>query len=368
MLFLSLRTFSSTGGIQNVSKALAHAFFLLSKDEDHTIDSFQMLSLYDQEADHRYLPERKFRGFRSNKLYFSWLCLLSGYSATTLVINHINLVLFAAILKIIKPKLQVILIAHGSEINRSLAFWKKFFIRQFSRIWAVSLYTSEILTQKHQVAPRQVSILHNCLDPFFIPPIHFEKSAKLLAKHQLTLKHPIIFSLCRISPHDQEKGYDTVIRCMPELLKKHPDLNYLLAGQMQDLERTRLIGIIADLQLQDNIVILDTIPIAQLIHYYLLADVFVLPSKKEGFGLVFIEAAACGLHIVAGNVDGSRDALLNGTLGTLINPADPSALIKAISNYLDHPASLDSRYALQRKCMEQFSFQRYCTNIKSLLS
>jgi phosphatidylinositol alpha-1,6-mannosyltransferase len=351
-----------------VSKTLAHAFFLLSKDEKPVIEAFQMLSLYDQKADHRYLPKRKFRGLRGNKLYFGWHCLVSGYSATTLVLNHINLLLFAAILKVVRPRLRIILIAHGSEVNRNLGCWNKFFIRHFIRIWAVSLYTSQILVQKHQFEPRQINILHNCLDPFFIPPIHFEKSASLLTKHQLTLKHPIIFSLCRISSYDQEKGYDTVIRCMPELLKKHPGLSFLLAGEIQDLERARLTGLIADLQVQANVILLDTIPIAQLIHYYLLADVFVLPSKKEGFGLVFIEAAACGLPIVAGNLDGSRDALLNGALGTLINPDDPLALIKAISNYLDHSAILVDRYALQHSCMEHFSFQQYCINIKALLS
>ena len=76
----------------------------------------------------------------------------------------------------------------------------------------------------------------------------------------------------------------------------------------------------------------------ELIDHYLLADLFAMPSKKEGFGIVFIEALACGLPVIAGNKDGSADALMNSKLGELIDPDSNrqifSALLKLLQNHI----------------------------------
>jgi len=77
--------------------------------------------------------------------------------------------------------------------------------------------------------------------------------------------------------------------------------------------------------------------------YFLLADLFVLPSKKEGFGIVFIEAMAYGLPVICGNADGSIDAICNGELGKAVNADDPAELEDAITGYLDEPLTAAAR-------------------------
>jgi glycosyltransferase involved in cell wall biosynthesis len=69
--------------------------------------------------------------------------------------------------------------------------------------------------------------------------------------------------------------------------------------------------------------------------YYQLADVFVMPSTGEGFGIVFLEASATGLPVIGGNRDGSVDALAEGRLGALVDPNDVNGLAQAIVTALD---------------------------------
>ena len=73
------------------------------------------------------------------------------------------------------------------------------------------------------------------------------------------------------------------------------------------------------------------IPESEKVAHYNLADVFVMPSYGEGFGIALIEAAACGIPIVGSSADGSRDALLDGRLGRMVDPKKPDELIEAIT-------------------------------------
>ena len=92
-----------------------------------------------------------------------------------------------------------------------------------------------------------------------------------------------------------------------------------------------------------------------------------MPSKKEGFGIVFIEAMASGLRVIAGNKDGSVDALSNGKLGKLVDPDDLNQVENVLSELLDSPSNKEEKLALQKNVFEVFNYQNYRENLKNMI-
>jgi len=91
------------------------------------------------------------------------------------------------------------------------------------------------------------------------------------------------------------------------------------------------------------------------------ADVFVMPSRKEGFGIVFIESLACGTPVIACGLEGSRDALLDGRLGLLIDPEQDGALRTAIKQVLSRtcPAPLLDATRLRKEALAAFGIDAF---------
>jgi glycosyltransferase involved in cell wall biosynthesis len=99
-----------------------------------------------------------------------------------------------------------------------------------------------------------------------------------------------------------------------------------------------------------------------------MADLFIMPSQKEGFGIVFIEAMACGLPVIAGNKDGSVDALKNGELGILVDPDDKDQILEALETELkdrDLKNKLKLKTDLQKKVIDVFGFDTFKKNLKN---
>jgi glycosyltransferase involved in cell wall biosynthesis len=107
------------------------------------------------------------------------------------------------------------------------------------------------------------------------------------------------------------------------------------------------------------------IPDETLNDYFQISDVYVMPSYNEGFGIVFIEAMYFGLPVIAGNKDGSVDALLNGKLGTLIDPMDIDALKNAIEDNFD---SINKEIVDKEALMAHFGYDVYKEKVNRILN
>ncbi len=369
VLFLTLDTFSSTGGIQKVCRSMAKAL-AERKPKNHGLTAVHLLSLVDSTTElmEEYIPKKQFEGFQGNRLKFVFTAFINGLKSQTIILSHINLLPVAFLIKVFLPKKRIILIAHGIEVWRRPGRLAKSILNNSIEIWAVSTHTAKVLHQVSGINRQQIQILPNCLDPFLSIPDTTIKPASLLIRHRLADKQPVLLTITRLSEFETEKGYDSIILCLATLIKTYPSLMYLLAGKCDLKEQQRLNLLIESLDLKNHVKLVGFIPEDELTDYYLLCDVFLLPSKKEGFGLVLIEAAACGASIIAGSKDGSADALLKGRLGTLVDPDSSDEIIKAVHLALSTQKNTSSSYARQRLTIEHYAFNQYKVNIEALLS
>ena len=138
----------------------------------------------------------------------------------------------------------------------------------------------------------------------------------------------------------------------------------MIVGRYDKEEKRRLEAIIKKEQINDHVIFTGYIQDEEIAAYYNLADIYVMPSKKEGFGIVFIEAMYYGLPVIAGNKDGSADALLNGKLGLLVNPDNKEDLHYSIQTIINNKASYLPDRAL---LMEHFSFEVYKQKFTKIL-
>ncbi|MFC4211328.1 glycosyltransferase family 4 protein [Pedobacter lithocola] len=367
ILFLTLYTFSLAGGIEKVCRALIKVFNeLLAQNEENNL-SFKAFSMYDKDVDLRYTNPENYIFFEGKKFNFGLKAISEGLKSDTVILSHINLLVFAWAIKKFKPKIKIVLLAHGIEVWKSLAQWKVSFLNQPGlKIWAVSHYTAEKLQKTNGISLKQIEVLNNCLDPFFDIPKNFEKPAHLLKFYNLNLNQPILLSVCRLSSSEQYKGYDKVIAAVKLLTDKFPDIHFILAGNGDEAELIRVEQLIKESGVEKHITIAGYISDEELTNHYLLADIFVMPSTSEGFGIGFIEAAACGCESIAGNRDGSKDALLNGKLGMLINTDSISELTNAIE--LSILKKRKEHLTTQENCLANFSFEIYKNRVYNLLS
>ena len=137
---------------------------------------------------------------------------------------------------------------------------------------------------------------------------------------------------------NENKGFDKVIDLLPELSRKMENLVYMIVGEGDD--KPRLMEKVRRLGIADQVIFTGFIPESEKADYYRLADAYVMPSRGEGFGFVFLEAMACGIPVVASKVDGGKEALLDGRLGILVNPLAPEEIRQGILDALKLPSGV----------------------------
>lgn len=163
------------------------------------------------------------------------------------------------------------------------------------------------------------------------------KNIALVNKYNLAGKI-VLMTLGRLVSNERYKGFDEILELLPILIEEIPNIVYLVGGDGSD--RRRLEAKARSLDVADRVVFTGMIPEAEKADHYRLADAFVMPSRGEGLGLVFFEAMASGVPVVASKVDGSREAVRDGALGIVVDPEDQEDVKAGILEALDRPNGL----------------------------
>lgn len=180
----------------------------------------------------------------------------------------------------------------------------------------------------------------------------------------------VILTVARLA---SRKGHDMIVRALPALCRDVPDLHYLIVGKGDpaDLRAlARLEGV------EDRVTFVDYVSDAELPALYHVCDVYAMvsrwdPASKEveGFGIVYLEAAACGKPCVAGSAGGAGDAVENGKTGFVVDPESVPEITEALRALLLDPARAAAMGAAgQARVREQFSRPLLLARIEATLA
>lgn len=331
------------GGIAQVSLGLTKALNDLG-EKSYLVTWYWKLR-DDQEFDRK----QEFSIFRLRKwnslhlsliemLFFS-IYLVKKFKITKIFTtnwNHTGLI--ACLLKKIF-NIPYFVIVHAGEIRLENLGWRDkrymyFTLKNADKIFAVSRYSRQLLINLGFPENKCVFMPNAVDSDIFNPCID---TTKLKTRFAVGGKK-IILSVGRL---EKVKGLDMIIKALPEVIKKVPELYYLIIGEGR--EEDYLKNLVRDLQLGNYVKFLGFIPYYLLPQYYNLCDVFILASRQircknessnEAFGIVYIEASACAKPVIAGNSGGVKDAVIDRVTGILINPEDIKEITVALVNLL----------------------------------
>jgi phosphatidylinositol alpha-1,6-mannosyltransferase len=224
-----------------------------------------------------------------------------------------------------------------------------------SLITSVSRHTRRRLLDWCDIAPERVRVLPNTVSANYRPR---PRRADLAARHALAGRK-VLLTVGRLSAGERYKGHDRVMAALPRIAEQQPDVCYLIVGDGDDLPRLR-----HDAEtkgLSNRVVFAGHVPESEIADYFALADVFAMPSTGEGFGIVFLEAAASGLPVIGGNRDGSVDALADGRVGRVVDPDDIESISDAII------AALDGRLRPDTAAASRFAFDNFSRHVDDIV-
>ena len=213
--------------------------------------------------------------------------------------------------------------AHGTDVWKDRRALARRMIERADLVSVVSRETRRILLGWVDLPPERVRVLPDTVQDVFTPG---PPSSALRATLGLD-DAPVLLTVGRLAASERYKGHEAVFSVLGALRERHPGLVHLVAGDGDD--RQRLEKVAAAVAPEGAVRFLGYVPDWELPDLYRSADLYVMPSTEEGFGIVYLEAAACGLRVVGGRGGGTADAIPE-SVGVIVDPTDRAALAAAI--------------------------------------
>lgn len=358
VLFLALETYSFIGGIQQFNRRIINALSQLTSDQK--ITSGKVILKGDNEKDFLVTPSNiKIIGCGSSKLDFVLKGLHAFRCSDVVLLGHVNLLPFALLAKTINPKIRVQLFVHGIDVwgenSRPLKITDPFLIKFVDKIASVSAFTAQKMSESFNVNIDKFIVFPNAVD-------------RLKAKVSISSigKKPLLLTVARLSENEFGKHHDSVLKALPKILKEFPELKYRVIGDgvlKKDLQKlAESLGVVNSVEFKGRVSDED------LAKAYEESSVFVMPSEKEGFGIVFLEAWLRYIPVICGTEDASHEVVSNGIDGFAINHNDINGLSEKIIYLLKNPDQASSMGKLgNKKVKENYLMSNFTENLANLL-
>lgn len=234
------------------------------------------------------------------------------------------------------------------------------------RVVTISRHSRDLLIEQG-VSPDRITIIYPAVDDERFRPDP-QAGWRFRARYDLG-QRPVLLTVARLL---SRKGHDVVLRALPTILEAVPDAMYVIVGDGPD--RARLERLTYFLNVADHVVFTGRLPDEHLLACYNAADVMVMPNREEpdkgeveGFGLVFLEANACGVPVIGGNSGGVPEAIAHGVSGYLVNPYDLTDLTWRVLALLGNRTLARQMGAAGREwAQRQFSWERAAQQLQAL--
>ncbi|MBD3311198.1 MAG: glycosyltransferase [Candidatus Magasanikbacteria bacterium] len=306
------------------------------------------------------------------KLFFKVRKIVREENIEVLLIHHALPVGYIGVLIKILSGVPFLLFSHGTDLTSGISSrWKKMMMNFVCKGSQKIFFNSNSLMRRFQENfsgfDDKSVVLYPCPERDFLEAPDREVIEELRRNYALIGKQ-VILSVGRF---DEGKGFLHLLRIMPKLVERFPNLVWILVGDGP--KKDQIIKNIQSLGLQNNIRYIGQVEHDELKKYYYLADLFVLlthPNKgrEEGLGLVFLEASAAALPVVAGRSGGTKESVLDGKTGFVVNTDAEKEVFDTVVTLLRNPSFAEKiGYNGKKRIISEFNWQEQIKKLEPYL-
>ena len=308
--------------------------------------------------------EIAFAGFHRSKVRFFYAAWNAARRRPSLIVAlHPHLATVVAAMKLRARSARTVIFAHGMEVWTPLPFLRRHSLQLADMVFAPSTDTARQLAEQQGLQSQKVRKLPWSLGP------EFDSDTPAGAGSHLPNGFPrgrVILTVGRWDAREAYKGVDHLILVLPRLLQTVPDLHLVAIGSGTDVPRLKLLaqqsGVAA------RIHFLSSLPQEQLGPAYDACEIFALPSRGEGFGLVFLEAMSHGKPVIGGAHGGTPDVIDDEVTGYLVRYGDLAQLADRLQRLLADDAARRSMGARAfERVRRDFTFDRFSRDLSEAL-
>ena len=354
------------GGVQRAGRHVAAVAAKFACDRDMTV---RFLSLNDPQGLHPVRVgklEFLISGYAGSKFQFIRAALRAASRNPDLVIAlHPHLAPIVSAMKMRGRKFQSVVFTHGVEVWQPLGWPRGSALRSADLVVGPSTDTIQHLLTEQEVPPPNVQLLAWGLDPEFEARVAAASTMTLPAGFPRNARN--ILTVGRWISGEKYKGADTLISALPHVLNTAPNASLVLVGDGDD--RPRLEQLARDFGVSGRAHFLFGLTPEELFACYANCEIFALPSRGEGFGLVFLEAMAHAKPVIGGAHGGIPDIIEDGVSGRLVPHGDIERLTQEIEALLRNPGEAKEMGARGRDRVTQtFSFAQFESHLTNILN